>query len=61
MQSNYYLPLRYAPLELEFTIVNDELVPIVEPQGGAVRETRTLKLTNRGITFQQLTLLHSGN
>ena len=33
MQSNYYLPLRYAPLELEFTIVNDELLPIVNPQG----------------------------
>ena len=33
MQSNYYLPLRYAPLELEFTIVNNEELPIVKPQG----------------------------
>ena len=29
LESNYYLPLRYAPLELEFTIVSDEHIPVV--------------------------------
>ena len=33
--SNYYLPLRFAPLELEFTIVSDSNEPIVVPQGDA--------------------------
>ena len=28
-ESNYYLPLRFAPLELEFTIVSDSNEPIV--------------------------------
>lgn len=51
MQSNYYLPLRYAPLELEFTIVNDELVPIVEPQGGAVGNPNT-QTDKQGYYFQ---------
>ena len=31
LESNYYLPLRYAPLELEFTIVSDEHIPVVTP------------------------------
>ena len=31
LESNYYLPLRYAPLELEFTIVSDEHIPAVTP------------------------------
>ena len=31
IDSNYYLPLRYAPLELEFTIVSDEHIPVVAP------------------------------
>ena len=31
IESNYYLPLRYAPLELEFTIVSDEHVPVITP------------------------------
>ena len=31
MESNYMLPLRYAPLELEFTLVSDEHTPIVSP------------------------------
>ena len=33
LESNYYLPLRFAPLELEFTIVSDSKEPIIEPQG----------------------------
>ena len=33
LQSNYYLPLRYAPLELELTLVNDRELPVVKPQG----------------------------
>ena len=33
LESNYYLPLRFAPLELEFTIVSDGNEPIVVPQG----------------------------
>ena len=40
LQSNYYIPLRYAPMELEFTIVNDETLPVVVPQGtGAGTQT----------------------
>ena len=35
LESNYYLPLRFAPLELEFTIVSDGNEPIVVPQGDA--------------------------
>ena len=31
LESNYYLPLRYAPLELEFTIVSDEHAPVIAP------------------------------
>ena len=31
LESNYYLPLRYAPLELEVTIVSDEHIPVVTP------------------------------
>ena len=31
--SNYMLPLRYAPLQLEFTIVQNGLDPIVKPDG----------------------------
>lgn len=33
LESNYYLPLRFAPLELEWTIVSDGTEPIVVPQG----------------------------
>ena len=31
MESNYMLPLRYAPLELEFTLVSDEHTPVISP------------------------------
>ena len=31
LESNYYLPLRYAPLELEFTIVSNEQIPEITP------------------------------
>ena len=31
LESNYYLPLRYAPRELEFTIVSDEHIRVVTP------------------------------
>ena len=39
LESNYYLPLRFAPLELEFTIVSDSNEPIVVPQGNGTTET----------------------
>ena len=39
LESNYYLPLRFAPLELEFTIVSDSKEPIVDPQGNGTTET----------------------
>ena len=38
-QSQYYLPLRFAPLELEFTIVSDANEPIVVPQGNGTTQT----------------------
>ena len=37
--SNYYLPLHFAPLELEFTIVSDGNEPIVVPYGNGTTET----------------------
>ena len=33
LQSNYYIPTRYAPLELQFQIVSNATDPIVVPQG----------------------------
>ena len=51
LQSNYYLPLRYAPLELEFTIVNAEKLPIVEPKGDAVTNPNT-QTDKQGYYFQ---------
>eukprot|EP00438_Fugacium_kawagutii_P024324 Skav216808 [mRNA] locus=scaffold135:18520:21602:+ [translate_table: standard] len=33
LNSNYYIPLRYAPLELQFQSVSDGNEPIVVPQG----------------------------
>eukprot|EP00438_Fugacium_kawagutii_P035295 Skav215243 [mRNA] locus=scaffold811:129577:132292:+ [translate_table: standard] len=35
LNSNYYIPLRYAPLELQFQIVSDGNEPIVVPTDGA--------------------------
>ena len=51
LESNYYLPLRFAPLELEFTLVSDGNEPIVVPQGdsGANPNTQTDK---QGYYFQ---------
>ena len=31
LESNYYLPLRYAPLEIELTVVSDEHTPVITP------------------------------
>ena len=31
LESNYYFPLPYAPLEVEFTIVSDEHAPVITP------------------------------
>ena len=39
LESNYYLPLRFAPLELEWTIVSDGTEPIVVPQGNGTTQT----------------------
>ena len=39
LESIYYLPLRFAPLELEFTIVSDSNEPIVVPEGNGTTET----------------------
>eukprot|EP00438_Fugacium_kawagutii_P004179 Skav215911 [mRNA] locus=scaffold226:34146:36774:- [translate_table: standard] len=33
LNSNYYIPLRYAPLELQFQIVSNATDPIIVPQG----------------------------
>ena len=33
LNSNYYIPLRYAPLELQFQIVSNGTEPVVVPQG----------------------------
>ena len=39
LESNYYLPLRFAPLELEWTIVSDGTEPVVVPQGNGTTQT----------------------
>eukprot|EP00438_Fugacium_kawagutii_P013146 Skav233650 [mRNA] locus=scaffold2779:835808:838988:+ [translate_table: standard] len=39
LNSNYYIPLRYAPLELQFQIVSDGNEPIVVPQGAGANQT----------------------
>ncbi len=40
LEHNYYLlPFRFAPLELEFTIINDSNEPIVVPQGAGATQT----------------------
>ena len=31
LESNYYLPVRYAPLEIEVTLVRDQFTPMVQP------------------------------
>ena len=50
-ESNYYLPLRFAPLELEFTIVSDSNEPIVVPQGDATTNPNT-ETDKQGYYFQ---------
>ena len=52
LESNYYLPLRFAPLELEFTIVSDSLEPIVEPKGNATSNPTT-ETDKQGYYFQE--------
>ena len=52
LESNYYLPLRFAPLELEFTIVSDSLEPIVEPKGNATTNPTT-ESDKQGYYFQE--------
>eukprot|EP00438_Fugacium_kawagutii_P027429 Skav217155 [mRNA] locus=scaffold2621:341721:344436:+ [translate_table: standard] len=48
LNSNYYIPLRYAPLELQFQIVSDGNEPVVVPQGtGGAGQT-----DNEGYYFQ---------
>jgi hypothetical protein len=51
LESNYFLPLHFAPLELEFTIVSDGNEPLVVPQGdsGTNPDTETDK---QGYYFQ---------
>ena len=37
--NSYYLPLRVAPLEFEFTVVSDGNEPIIVPQGDGITQT----------------------
>ena len=39
MESNYFLPLRVAPLELQFQLVSDGNEPVIVPQGNGTTET----------------------
>ena len=50
LESNYYLPLRFAPLELEFTIVSDPNEPIVVPEGD--EQTNPNESDKEGYYFQ---------
>ena len=51
MESNYYLPLRVAPLELQFQIVSDGNEPIIVPQGDA-QTNPTTETDRQGYYFQ---------
>ena len=39
LNSNYYLPTRYAPLQMEFQIVSNATDPIVVPKGTGANQT----------------------
>ena len=39
LNSNYYLPTRYAPIQMEFQIVSNANEPIVVPQGTGANQT----------------------
>ena len=51
-QNNYYLPLRVAPLELEFTVVSDGKEPIIVPQGDGQTNPET-ETDKQGYYFQK--------
>jgi hypothetical protein len=51
MESNYYLPLRVAPLELQFQIISDGNEPIIVPQGDA-QTNPTIETDRQGYYFQ---------
>ena len=40
MESGYYLPVRYAPLEIEITIVSDQHTPVISPVDTATSTAR---------------------
>ena len=60
LESKYYLPLRFAPLELEFTIVSDPNEHIVVPEGDA-QTNPTSETDKEGYYFQAAILLQNGN
>ena len=47
LESNYYLPLRFAPLELEWTIVSDGTEPVVKPEGNGTTQTTKTAITSK--------------
>ena len=51
MESNYFLPLRVAPLELQFQLVSDGNEPIIVPQGDATANPTT-ETDRQGYYFQ---------
>ena len=51
MESNYFLPLRVAPLELQFQLVSDGNEPIIVPQGDATANPTT-ETDKQGYYFQ---------
>ena len=57
LESHYYFPVRYAPLEIEVTLVSDKLVPIIQPVPTA---TATAQGGDRVIS-QKATPAHNGS
>ena len=51
LESNYFLPLRVAPLELQFQLVSDGKEPIIVPQGDATANPTT-ETDKQGYYFQ---------
>ena len=51
LESNYFLPLRVAPLELQFQLVSDGNEPVIVPQGDAGANPTT-ETDKQGYYFQ---------
>ena len=59
LESNYYLPVRYAPLEIEVTLVSGQLHQLFNQFQRQQQQHR--EETERVITSQNVTPAHNGS